>query len=183
MGISVKDVNQHDFTKALAAFLKKSGKLKVPEWADIVKLGRFNELSPYDEDWFYTRAASTCRHLYIRSPAGVGAFTKIYGSKKSNGTAPSHSCRAGRSVVNIVLSLSLCVCSDLFGAKKSNGTAPSHSCRASRSVARRVLQALENLKLVEKDQQTGGRRLTGQGRRDLDRIAAQVKSKKTEVPQ
>ncbi|KAL8579663.1 40S ribosomal protein S19 [Nucella lapillus] len=147
MGISVKDVNQHDFTKALAAFLKKSGKLKVPEWADIVKLGRFNELSPYDEDWFYTRAASTCRHLYIRSPAGVGAFTKIYGSKKSNGTAPSH------------------------------------SCRASRSVARRVLQALENLKLVEKDQQTGGRRLTGQGRRDLDRIAAQVKSKKTEVPQ
>ena len=28
----------------------------MPEWADIVKLGRFNELSPYDEDWFFTRA-------------------------------------------------------------------------------------------------------------------------------
>ncbi|XP_076457526.1 small ribosomal subunit protein eS19-like [Babylonia areolata] len=144
MGISVKDVSQHEFTKALAAFLKKSGKLKVPEWADIVKLGRFNELSPYDEDWFYTRAASTCRHLYIRSPAGVGAFTKIYGSKKSNGTAPSH------------------------------------NCRANRSVARRVLQSLEGLKMVEKDPNTGGRKLTAQGRRDLDRIAAQVKSKKAE---
>jgi len=115
MGVSVKDVNQHEFVKALAAFLKKSGKLKVPEWSDIVKLGRFNELSPYDEDWFYIRAASTCRHLYIRSPAGVGAFTKIYGDKKRNGTAPSH------------------------------------ACRANRSVARKVLQALEGLKIVEKD--------------------------------
>merc|ERR1712154_301606 len=146
MGISVKDVNQHEFTKALAAFLKKSGKLKVPEWADIVKLGRFNELAPYDEDWYFTRAASTCRHLYIRSPAGVGSFTKIY------------------------------------GAKKRTGTAPSHACRANRSIARKVLQSLEALKLVEKDANTGGRKLTAQGRRDLDRIAAQVKSSKpTEV--
>merc|ERR1712087_403561 len=147
MGISVKDVNQHEFTKALSAFLKKSGKLKVPEWSDIVKLGRFNELSPYDNDWYYTRAASVCRHLYIRAPAGVGAFTKIYGSKKRNGTAPSH------------------------------------NCRANRGVCRKVLQSLEALKMVEKDPNTGGRRLTGTGRRDLDRIAAQVKSaKKPEAP-
>ncbi|KAK7105683.1 hypothetical protein V1264_017031 [Littorina saxatilis] len=146
MGISVKDVNQHDFTKALSAFFKKTGRMKVPEWADIVKLGRFNELSPYDEDWFYTRAASVCRHLYIRSPAGVGAFTKIYGSKMRHGTAPSH------------------------------------NCRANRSVARKVLQSLEALKLVEKDPNTGGRRLTGQGRRDLDRIAAQVKSSSKKNP-
>merc|ERR1711976_435161 len=130
MGISVKDENQHEFPKALAALLTKSGKFKVPEWSDIVKLGRFNELAPYDEDWFYTRAASTCRHLYIRSPAGVGAFTKIYGSKRRNGTAPSH------------------------------------NCRANRSVARKVLQALENLKMVEKDPNSGGRKLTASGRRD-----------------
>ena len=36
------------------------------------------------------------------------------------------------------------------------------------------LQALEGLKLAEKDP-NGGRRLTSQGRRDLDRIAAQIK--------
>ncbi|GFO10961.1 40S ribosomal protein s19 [Plakobranchus ocellatus] len=58
MGISVKDVNAHEFTKALAEFLKKSGKVKVPEWADIVKLGRHKELSPYDEDWYYIRAGT-----------------------------------------------------------------------------------------------------------------------------
>ncbi|KAH0516529.1 40S ribosomal protein S19 [Microtus ochrogaster] len=30
-GVTVKDVNQQEFVRALAAFLKKSGKLKVPD--------------------------------------------------------------------------------------------------------------------------------------------------------
>merc|ERR1712173_450077 len=58
-GYSVKDVNQHEFVKALANHLKKSGKLKIPDWVDIVKTGRRAELSPYDEDWYYTRGASS----------------------------------------------------------------------------------------------------------------------------
>ena len=53
--------------------------MKVPEWVDIVKLGKFNEMAPYDDDWYYIRAASVARHLYIRHPCGVGTFTKVYG--------------------------------------------------------------------------------------------------------
>jgi small subunit ribosomal protein S19e len=45
-------------------------------------------------------------------------------------------------------------------------------------VARKALQALESVKLVEKVPEGNGRRLTSQGRRDLDRIAAQLKPKK-----
>merc|ERR1712176_566939 len=89
-GYSVKDVNQHEFVKALANHLKKSGKLKVPDWVDIVKNSRRNELSPYDEDWYYTRAASVARHLYMRAPVGVGALCKMYGGSMRRGTAPSH---------------------------------------------------------------------------------------------
>ncbi|XP_060507276.2 small ribosomal subunit protein eS19 isoform X2 [Panthera onca] len=160
-GVTVKDVNQQEFVRALAAFLKKSGKLKVPEWVDTVKLAKHKELAPYDENWFYTRAAcvsyredstllekdphisrtphpaSTARHLYLRGGAGVGSMTKIYGGRQRNGVMPSH------------------------------------FSRGSKSVARRVLQALEGLKMVEKDQD-GGRKLTPQGQRDLDRIAGQV---------
>uniref|UniRef100_A0A2L2Y3J0 Ribosomal protein S19 n=1 Tax=Parasteatoda tepidariorum TaxID=114398 RepID=A0A2L2Y3J0_PARTP len=135
---SVKDVKQHDFVKALSAHFKKSGKLKVPEWVDVVKTGMHKELAPYDEDWFYTRCASVARHLYIRSPAGVGALTKIYGGRYRRGTRPSR------------------------------------YCRGSSSVARKALQALENLKLVEQDP-SGGRKLSNQGRRDLDRIASQIR--------
>merc|ERR1711976_15296 len=139
-GVSVKDVNQHEFVKALAAFLKKSSKLKVPDWTDLVKSANFKELAPYEEDWFYIRSASMARHLYIRSPCGVGAFTKI------------------------------------CGGRKNNGTAPSHFAYSSSSVARKCMQALEGVKLVEKDS-NGGRRLTSQGRRDLHRIASQLAAK------
>ncbi|TRZ07782.1 hypothetical protein HGM15179_019319, partial [Zosterops borbonicus] len=117
-----------------------SGKLKVPEWADTVKLAKHKELAPYDENWFYTRAASTARHLYLRGGAGVGSMAKVYGGRQRRGVRPSH------------------------------------FSRGSGAVARRVLQALEALKVVEKDQD-GGRKLTPQGQRDLDRIAGQVRPK------
>ncbi|KAK9873051.1 hypothetical protein WA026_020785 [Henosepilachna vigintioctopunctata] len=138
--VTLKDVDQHKFVKAFASFLKKSGKLKVPEWVDLVKTSRAKELAPYDPDWFYVRCAAVVRHVYIRSPVGVGSVTKI------------------------------------FGSRKRNGTKPSHFCRSAGSIARRALQSLEGLKLIEKSGD-GGRKLTQQGMRDLDRIAAQVKAK------
>ncbi|CAM1302409.1 RPS19 (predicted) [Pycnogonum litorale] len=139
--VSVKDVDQQSFVKGFAAFLKKSGKLKVPEWTDLVKTGVFKELAPYDDDWYYTRVASVARHIYLRSPVGVGSLTKIYGGRYRRGTRPSH------------------------------------FRRSSYSIARKALQSLEQLKLVEKDASGKGRRLTSQGRRDLDRIASQIKAK------
>ena len=68
----------------------------------------------------------------------------------------------------------------IYGIRKSNGSAPSHWSKGAGGVARKALQALEGLKLVEKDP-NGGRRLTSQGRRDLDRIAAQLKAKAREA--
>ena len=135
--IGVKDVDQQKFTLALSAFLKKSGKVKLPEWVDVVKTRSSKELAPYDQDWYYTRVASLVRHIYIRSPVGVNTVCKIYGGRANNGCLPSH------------------------------------WCPGSGSIARKALQTLEQLKMVEKDP-NGGRRITSQGRRDLDRIAAQV---------
>lgn len=62
-------------------------------------------------------------------------------------------------------------------ARKRNGVRPSHFCRSSSGIARKVLQSLEQMKLIEKAE-NNGRRLTSQGKRDLDRIAAQVKQAK-----
>ena len=50
--VCVKDVDQQEFVKAFAEFLKNSGKVKVPEWADIVKTATHKELAPYDPDWY-----------------------------------------------------------------------------------------------------------------------------------
>ncbi|KAK7821248.1 hypothetical protein U0070_000194 [Myodes glareolus] len=59
--VTVKDGNQQEFVRALAAFLKKSGKLKVPEWVGTVKQAKHKELAPYGENWFYTQQGTcTC---------------------------------------------------------------------------------------------------------------------------
>ncbi|KAL1138629.1 hypothetical protein AAG570_008692, partial [Ranatra chinensis] len=121
----------------------RSGKLKVPEWVDIIKTAKYKELAPYDRDWYYTRCSALIRHIYFRSPVGVGAVTKI------------------------------------FGGRKRNGVCPSHYCRGSGSVARKALQSLEQMKLIERSSD-GGRKLTVQGQRDIDRIAGQIKQKKKE---
>lgn len=73
--------------------------MKVPEYVDIVKTGLSKEMCPFDEDWFYVRCASIARHLYLRSPAGVGALTKVYGGRYRRGVRPSHFCKASGSVV------------------------------------------------------------------------------------
>ena len=46
----------HEFIVAYASHLKRSGKLEVPVWVDLVKTGSFKELAPYDPDWYYVRA-------------------------------------------------------------------------------------------------------------------------------
>ncbi|CAK9303936.1 unnamed protein product [Gordionus sp. m RMFG-2023] len=139
-GISAKDVDQQKFVIELSDHLKKSGKIKLPEFVDHVKLAKHNELAPINDDWFYIRAASMARHLYNR-PAGVGSFTKIY------------------------------------GARKNNGVKPSHFSRGSACISRKILQSLEQMNLVELDKVKGGRKLTSQGRKDLDRIANQIHKK------
>jgi len=108
--------------------------------------------------------ASLARHIYIRAPIGVKTVKRIYGGMWQQ----KLTC-----LKVYVHSLIYFVCV----GHKNNGVRPSHFCGSSGSVARKVLQALEAIKLVEKDA-AGGRRLTSQGFRDLDRIASQIKSSK-----
>ena len=54
-GITVKDVNAHEFVEAYARHLKKQAKIQPIENVDLVKTGIAKELAPYNEDWFYIR--------------------------------------------------------------------------------------------------------------------------------
>jgi len=60
-----------------------------------------------------------------------------------------------------------------FGSPKNNGARRSHFAKASGNHIRTMLQQLEKLGVVEQDTK-GGRKLTSNGRRDLDRIARQI---------
>ncbi|KAJ1965437.1 Protein component of the small (40S) ribosomal subunit [Dipsacomyces acuminosporus] len=102
-GVTVKDVNSHAFVKAYAAHLKRSGKLEVPAWTEYAKTSSAKELSPYDQDWFYVRAASIARHIYLHGGVGVGALSDRYGGTKRRGSRPNHHAAASTNVVRKAL--------------------------------------------------------------------------------
>jgi len=54
-GITVKDVDAHEFVKRYAVHLKKQGKISLPELVDLMKTSVSRELAPYNEDWFFVR--------------------------------------------------------------------------------------------------------------------------------
>uniref|UniRef100_A0A7N0UKP9 40S ribosomal protein S19 n=1 Tax=Kalanchoe fedtschenkoi TaxID=63787 RepID=A0A7N0UKP9_KALFE len=105
-GKTVKDVSPHEFVKAYAAHLKRSGKMELPHWTDIVKTATFKELAPYDPDWYYIRAALMARKrkLYLRGGLGVGAFKRIYGGSKRNGSRPPTFVKAAAPFFNMITS-------------------------------------------------------------------------------
>ncbi|GAA0158509.1 ribosomal protein [Lithospermum erythrorhizon] len=102
-GLTVKDVSPHDFVKAYANHIKRSGKIELPHWTDIVKTGKHKELAPYDPDWYYIRAASMARKIYLRGGLGVGAFRRIYGGSQRNGSRPPHFCMSSGAVARHIL--------------------------------------------------------------------------------
>ncbi|KAI9874577.1 MAG: 40S ribosomal protein S19 [Pleopsidium flavum] len=67
-------------------------------WVDTVKTSHSKELPPQSIDWFYTRAASVARHVYLRKTVGVGRLRKAHGSQKNRGSRPSHHVDASGSV-------------------------------------------------------------------------------------
>ncbi|BGP33169.1 Protein component of the small (40S) ribosomal subunit [Rhodotorula toruloides] len=135
---TVRDVTAEAFIAAYSSHLKRSGKLEVPVWVDVVKTGTGKELAPYDQDWYYVRAAAVARHIYLRKHVGVGALQKLH------------------------------------GASVNRGNRPSMHRDASGSVERKILQSLEKIGVLEKDTARGGRRISVDGQRDLDRIATAV---------
>ena len=69
--LTVKDVPADAFIKAFAEYLKKTEKIVIPKWFNFVKTSCKKELSPYDPDWLYVRAASLARRIYLRKNVGI----------------------------------------------------------------------------------------------------------------
>ena len=61
----------------------------------------------------------------------------------------------------------------LHGGRNRRGNRPSHHADASTNVQRKICQSLEKIGVLEKSD-NGGRRITQDGQRDLDRIATAV---------
>ena len=91
------------FIPALAEALKGMDAFEVPEWAMFVKTGVSRERPPVDEDFWYIRAASILRQLYIKGVVGVGKLRTRYGSKKDRGGKPDRFKKSGGKIIRVIL--------------------------------------------------------------------------------
>ena len=99
----VKDVSAPQFIAEYAAYLKRTDKITVPNWAEYVKTGSSRQLAPYDKDWLYIRAAALARKVYLRPNIGVGALKKLFGGSKNYGTTPCHYVQASGKIIRYLL--------------------------------------------------------------------------------
>ncbi|MGC9071583.1 MAG: 30S ribosomal protein S19e [Acidilobus sp.] len=102
--VTAREVPADRLIARLSVKLKNFEQVKPPEWALYAKTGVFNERPPSDPDWWYTRAASLMRKLYLaEEPLGVGSLRTIYGGRKRNGTAPARFARGSGSIIRRML--------------------------------------------------------------------------------
>ncbi len=102
--VTARDVPADMLIARLADRLKNIEQIKPPEWALFAKTGVSRERPPDSPDWWYTRAASILRKLYLsEEPVGVGALRVVYGGRKRNGVRPAHFREGGGSNIRRIL--------------------------------------------------------------------------------
>merc|ERR1712151_1218446 len=97
--ISVKDIESLTFIKSYASYLKKQGKIKIPDFYDYVKTATFKKHSPSNQDWWYERVAAIARKIYLYQGLGVDRLREIYGGSQSNGSRPNKHFRASGNII------------------------------------------------------------------------------------
>ncbi|MFZ2456425.1 MAG: 30S ribosomal protein S19e [Candidatus Altiarchaeia archaeon] len=100
---TVYEVSPGDLIPAAAKDLKENVKIKKPDWAEYVKTGAHVERIPENPDWWFHRAASVLRKVYINGPVGVQSLRVAYGSTENRGVKPSAFRKAGGKNVRVIL--------------------------------------------------------------------------------
>ncbi|BCS90581.1 MAG: 30S ribosomal protein S19e [Candidatus Micrarchaeota archaeon] len=100
----ILDTDQSELVKRLADKLKEIDTIKAPEYIKFVKSGAGRERLINDADSFwYIRAASILRRLYVNGPTGVSRFRSIYGNKKAHVVHRMHHVKASGSIIRRIL--------------------------------------------------------------------------------
>ena len=63
-----------------------------------MKTGRHTERGPSQDDWWYTRAASIMRKLYVKGPMGSSRLAAEYGGYADKGSMPNRAVKGSRNI-------------------------------------------------------------------------------------
>ncbi len=101
--VSAHDVPSGKLIAALAEQMKSTQGVEQPDWAKLVKTGSHAERPPANADWWFTRAASLLRKLYLHGPVGLTDLERAYGGSKALKYYPKHHRDAGGSSIRKIL--------------------------------------------------------------------------------
>jgi len=101
MGIHDVDITQLIYK--VAEELKKDETIKPPVWATFAKTGISKERPPIQNDWWFIRAASILRKLFILGPIGTIKLKVKYSAKKNMGVAPGRTFPASGNHIRKIL--------------------------------------------------------------------------------
>jgi len=102
--VTVFDVKANELIEKVKEELKKVDAIKPMEWAKYVKTSAGRKKPPEQEDWWYIKAASILRQLYIQKrPVGTQRLRTKYGSTKKRGTVTPHFVKAGGAIIRKIL--------------------------------------------------------------------------------
>ena len=99
--VSIHDVESKAVIDKAAKELES--KLEMPSWAVHVKTGVSRERPPEQRNWYFIRAASILRRIYINGPIGVERLKTYYGGKHRRGHKPAHKDKAGGKIIRTIL--------------------------------------------------------------------------------
>jgi small subunit ribosomal protein S19e len=101
--VNARDVPSAKLIGALAEQVKGLPGIKEPDWVHYVKTGSHAERPPENADWWFTRAASLLRKLYLHGPVGLSDLERTYGGSKALAYFPKHHRDAAGSPIRKVL--------------------------------------------------------------------------------
>ena len=102
-GALIHEVDAGKFLDSLATKLMEIPEFKMPNWAEFVKTGAAKERLPQSNDWWYKRAASILRKLYVKGVIGVERLSAEYSHKKNRGVKPERVYKGGRKIIRAIL--------------------------------------------------------------------------------
>jgi small subunit ribosomal protein S19e len=92
-----------EFNNKLAELLKGMEEFRQPEWSYFVKTGTSRERPPEADDFWFKRAASILRQIYINKVVGVNRLKTRYGGKKNRGMKPEQFRKGSGKIIRTIL--------------------------------------------------------------------------------
>lgn len=99
----VKTIQAGKYNSLLASALKDYKEFKAPEWIVFVKSGHGKQRPIEDEDFWYNRAASILRQVYLRGTVGVERLRSRYGNRKDRGKQPARFVKSSGKILRLIL--------------------------------------------------------------------------------